>query len=121
VGREYLIFTTVVYKQHGSKIHGSITNALNRLDKAGAALSKEKAKLVVAETKIRFVEGNTRAWWMGFRQRAKTYSSAKHKPGQILPSGDKDYWFIPETEEEDLPVFALSRRNRSFAWRGSVF
>lgn len=62
----------------------------------------------MANARETFVVGNPRAWWMSLRGESEMFSSTERTLWDVLPSRDKSYWFIPETETDDLPVFDLT-------------
>jgi len=45
---------------------------------------------------------------MKLKGEPKLYDSHKYTVGEILPTRDNRYWFIPETEENELKVFDLT-------------
>jgi len=92
-----------------SEIRDWVLEALRQSKIDVVPLPKAEARLLVSNAKRNFVNGNPRAWWMNLKGSTKTYDSTNYKLVEILPSCDKDYWFIPETEEESLPVFSLTR------------
>jgi hypothetical protein len=104
-----------------SEIRGWVLEALGRLKNVAAPLSKAEARLIVANAKRIFVGGNPCAWWLNLKGPTKIYDSTNYKLEEILPSCEKDYWFIPETEEEDLPVFSLTRLEIETVLNGCPF
>jgi hypothetical protein len=85
-----------------------IMDALKRQGSSATPLAPSEAKSIVAAAKEKFVQGNPRAWWTSLRVPAKVYNSQDYTLEEILPSQDQSYWFIPETEEDNLSVFDLT-------------
>jgi hypothetical protein len=72
-------------------------------------LSLDQSREICQTAKSRFVIGNPRAWWLGLREPAQSHSYPKGDGCQFVhlyvPAEDERCWFIPETEEKDLPVY----------------
>jgi hypothetical protein len=72
----------------------------------------ELARRVVGAVKETFVTGNPRSWWLSLKHSFESfdYPAAQgfSRITQHLPKGVKTCWFIPETEEDDLPIFDIA-------------
>ncbi len=70
------------------------------------------ARRVVSAAKATFVAGDPRAWWMSLKYSFESFdypdAQGYSKITQHLPKGVEKCWFIPETEEHDLPVFDIA-------------
>ncbi len=85
-----------------------INAALKLIGSNSTPLAPNDASIIVAKAKTAFVQGNPRAWWMSLKGHVKIYDSQKEKLENVLPSSHDRYWFIPETDENILPIFELS-------------
>jgi hypothetical protein len=85
-----------------------INETLTRLGISIVPLASDEARRIVANAKETFVVGNPRAWWMSLRGQSEVFNSRERKIKDILPSHENSYWFIPETEADDLPVFDMT-------------
>ena len=74
----------------------------------GKPLASDEARQVISNAKRAFVTDNPRAWWLNLKGATQIYDSKTNQLNDVLPSNDKSYWFIPEIEEDDLPVFDLT-------------
>jgi hypothetical protein len=95
-----------------SEIVRELQAALWRLslpEEAFRPCDEELAEVVVSLAKERFVEGNPRSWWHALKHRGTVFAYPK-RDGCLhllehIPPEERRCWFIPETEEENLPVF----------------
>ena len=72
-------------------------------------LASEEAHQVLATAKELFVHGNPRSWWLNLKipAQAVQYPNATgylHLADHLSGVGER-FWFIPELETNDLPVF----------------
>jgi hypothetical protein len=93
-------------------VDSEIEVALNKLclpEEELRRCSKEESLRVQEEAKRRFVENNPRAWWLALKQPFKEFpyhdANAYQYLNEYIPSGEDKFWFIPENEQEILPVF----------------
>src|ERR1700759_2360034 len=86
-----------------------IKEAINRLDIKSSPAPEADARRIIQKAQDTFVSDHPRAWWMSLKGKPEIFDSRTHSLGQILPSHEQGYWFIPEAEVADLPVFELSR------------
>ena len=88
---------------------GRAVSALKLTSSHWERCSEEKAREIVREAKERFVEGNPRSWWLALKGDPDVHSHPDGNGMRALrghiPPMDMDCWFIPETEEEELPVY----------------
>jgi hypothetical protein len=90
-----------------------LANAAKRLGLNGSAFSRcepAKANDVARTARERFVTGNPRVWWLGFRKPYETvpYGSREDLTRSLnvaIPSGSARCWLIAESESEIYPVF----------------
>lgn len=72
-------------------------------------LAQDEARQVLATAKDLFVRGNPRSWWLSLKVPAQAvqYPDATgylHLADHLI-GADQRFWFIPELETDDLPVF----------------
>ena len=67
-----------------------------------------EAKRIVETARARFVRGSPRAWWLDLAVDCAQYDSTTTTLPQVLPVAAGKVWFIPETEQADLPVYELN-------------
>lgn len=68
-------------------------------------LPKVQALELVSDVAKTFVNDRPRAWWLDLRMKAKRVSSDSLPLSMVVPKTDEHPFFIPETEDEELPVF----------------
>ncbi len=72
-------------------------------------LSVAQSREICQAAKGRFVVDDPRAWWLDLSQPAESHSYPKGDGHQFVhlyvPEGNERCWFIPETEEDELPVY----------------
>lgn len=72
------------------------------------ALSSEEAGNVVLKARQKYIKGNPRSWWQGLVEVEEVVSSEETTISDLAALQsclDKQLYFIPETEEDDLPVY----------------
>jgi hypothetical protein len=85
-----------------------IKQALRRVGSNAKSIPTSEANRIVRNARKKFVNGNPRAWWMSLKAEPTTYCSETTKLKEILPPQNAGYWFVPEMETDELPVFELS-------------
>lgn len=80
----------------------SLTRQLRELD-------AEEARQVLTTAKSLFVRGNPRSWWLSLKAPAQAFeypdaTGYLHLADHLTGSGPR-FWFIPELEVDELPVF----------------
>src|SRR5437763_15766266 len=93
-----------------SEVFEWVTKAIKSLRIPVTPLAAEEARVVVSNAKRAFVRGDPRAWWLDLKGPTQVYDSKTTRLKDVLPTNDKSYWFIPEIEEDELPVFDLTGR-----------
>jgi hypothetical protein len=95
-----------------SEIEAEIDSAIAVLEMNPAGwlkLSPPEAGRACQAAKDQFVVGNPRAWWLGLKHPAERHEfpsgSGCQFVQELVPAADDRCWFIPETEEDDLPVY----------------
>jgi len=87
------------------------TRELNLPHEGIAQLDEEASARIVSQVKEAFVEGHPRVWWLSLKYPAKTKEYAEGNAHlhlrEHIPFSDKKCWFIPETEQQSLPVFDM--------------
>lgn len=72
-------------------------------------LAPEESRQVVATAKELFVRGNPRSWWLSLKIPAQAieYPNATGylHLSDHLPGAGQRFWFVPELETAELPVF----------------
>src|SRR6266536_4390466 len=91
-----------------SEIEEWIQEAASNLDRIFPRCSPEISAAVVRKAREAFVNDNPRVWWLDLKRPFKSYSSENRRLVDVLPSPADRVWFIPETDEEALPVYDLS-------------
>jgi hypothetical protein len=92
---------------------GEIASAVKALGLGEAQVSKcdsAKSTEVARRAKGRFVEGNPRVWWLGFRKPydSRTYGDSNDWEQRLMttiPHPTKRCWLIAESESEAYPVY----------------
>lgn len=84
-------------------------------------LATSEASRIISNAKQTFVSGNPRVWWMSLKRPVETYDSKLYKLEEIIPSHDLSYWFVPETETSDLPVFELTCSDINFVLKNCPY
>lgn len=72
-------------------------------------LDSEEARQVLATAKELFVRGNPRSWWLSLKTPAQAFeypdaTGYLHLADHLAGAGPR-FWFIPELEVDELPVF----------------
>jgi len=71
----------------------------------------ESAKRIVQRAEERFVVDSPRSWWMSLKYPFESFDYSEGGGFEDLvrhiPQHEKSCWLIPETEEEDLPVYDI--------------
>jgi hypothetical protein len=80
----------------------SLTRQLRELD-------FEEARQVLATAKELFVRGSPRSWWLSLKAPAQAFAYPDatgylHLADHLTGAGAR-FWFIPELEVDELPVF----------------
>lgn len=68
-------------------------------------LPREQAQECVRETRAKFVLDNPRAWWMNLKVKPTRMSATGLPLIKAAPATEAYPFFIPETEDEELPVY----------------
>ena len=99
-----------------SEIEQEILSALQRLALPEGAVVECDPKVairIVRQAQAVFVQGNPRSWWLSLRQPFEIFDSSKSDVFRIItqhiPSDNLRCWFIPETEQETLPVYDMDK------------
>jgi hypothetical protein len=90
-----------------SEIQRWVETAIRRLNIDARPVDASTARAIISAAKAKFVAGNPRAWWMNLKIPSKRYSLAHYGLDEVIPTNERNYWFIPETEDEYAPVFDL--------------
>ena len=85
-----------------------IADAGKELNHDFVKLSQEESTNIVSRAKEKFVLDDPRSWWMSLRLPYKRYSVLEKAINDLMPGTIEKVWFIPETEEECMPVYELS-------------
>ena len=85
-----------------------VKSALIRIGSCATPLAANEAHEIIAKAKDTFVQDNPRAWWMSLKGNVTLIDSKKYNLEEVLPPSSNGYWFIPETEADELPVFDLT-------------
>lgn len=68
-----------------------------------------RSREICSAVKDQFVVGNPRSWWLALRHPAESHlhsgGDGRRFVHSYVPATEKRCWFVPETEEEDLPVY----------------
>jgi len=87
------------------------TRELTLPQEAIIQLDEEASAKIVSQVRKVFVRGHPRAWWLSLKYPAKTKEYAEGNAHlhlrEHIPFSDKNCWFIPETEQQSLPVFDI--------------
>ncbi|HYI02785.1 hypothetical protein [Hyalangium sp.] len=74
-------------------------------------LPPAQAREVCHAAQDRFVVGNPRSWWLALKQPADRHEFPKgdgcNAVHTLVPPSNERCWFIPETEEAELPVYDI--------------
>jgi hypothetical protein len=72
-------------------------------------LPLKESREVCQTAMSQFVIDNPRAWWLALKEPVQSYPYPKGDGHQFvhlyIPAEDERCWFIPETEEDELPVY----------------
>jgi len=68
-------------------------------------LPTDDAQKIVDTAKRAFVQGDPSSWWFGLQTSPRHLSSIDLPLCAVIPSSTLNPFFIPETEEKQLPVF----------------
>jgi len=88
-----------------SEIENWINEAAKNLDLKIKKLEKLEAASIVIALHQRFMDDDSRPWWHGLRLPFAHFDSKSTQLSAVVPEADTEVFFIPETHEEDLPVF----------------
>lgn len=69
---------------------------------------KAEASHIVKQAMTIFVEGNPRSWWLSLRGRREYFpyeTVGFDHLREHVPLSEGKFWFVPETEEMDMPVY----------------
>jgi hypothetical protein len=72
-------------------------------------MSVQESAAIVNRGKDKFVFGNPRSWWLSLKVVPEQHSSGDTVISSFVSDGSLG-WFIPETENERLPVYRLSAK-----------
>lgn len=84
-----------------------IREAIKTLSIGAQKLSEEEASEIVAAARDRFVQGNPASWWQALKLKFDWVSSEGLPLESVLPETGSEIYFVPETEEDALPVYKL--------------
>jgi hypothetical protein len=95
-----------------SEIHDWIAKARETLGLVRSAfeeMSVVDARKIVSDAMALYVQGNPQSWWQSLRGHYEVVppqkGGFKGRLSQLMPTGQQDCYFIPETGEEDLRVY----------------
>lgn len=90
-----------------SEIEDWIQEAAANLGRSFTRCAPGVAEKVVREVREVFVDGNPRVWWLSLKRPFKSVSSVDISILDVLPTKGDKVWFIPETDQNLLPVYDL--------------
>ena len=82
-----------------------IDSAIRNHDLQISKLPREQAQELLDETRAKFLQDNPRAWWMALKVKPTSLSSEGRPLSMVVPVTAADLFFIPEIDEEALPVY----------------
>jgi hypothetical protein len=68
-------------------------------------MSRDSATEVASKAKDRFVSGDPTSWWMALRGEYQRVNSKLFSLSMLFPNPATNAYLIPNTEEEELPVY----------------
>jgi hypothetical protein len=102
-------------------IENWITGALDSLNLKGRKMTAAKAADIHSHALCEFVAGSPRAWWLSLKTRPTLWSNNDKMLHELVDDKNAQGWFIPETGEDNPPVYRLSANEAELIVRDCPF